>query len=129
LRAGGPGGLRGAVEEEAHRLVLRGGAARAQVVVPVAGAREEDRADEQAAGAAGAQALHLGGGATPAPDDTLLRFKRLFSPMRPRFHVARVLADRARFTDLVSRWEAQAGRPARWLLGYREPIPSQIASS
>jgi hypothetical protein len=83
----------------------------------------------QAAGAAGAQALHLGGGATPAPDDTLLRFKRLFSPMRPRFHVARVLADRARFTDLVSRWEAQAGRPARWLLGYREPIPSQIASS
>jgi hypothetical protein len=52
----------------------------------------------------------------------LLRFKRLFSPMRPRFHVARVIADRDRFADLVSRWEAQAGRPARWLLGYREPI-------
>jgi len=76
----------------------------------------------QAAGAAGARALHLGGGATPAPDDTLLRFKRLFSPMRPRFHVARVIADSDRFADLVSRWEATAGRPARWLLGYREPI-------
>ena len=81
------------------------------------------RATEEAA-AAGAAGLHLGGGATPAPDDTLLRFKRLFSPMRPRFYVARVIADRDRFAELVSRWQEGAGRPARWLLGYREPTPA-----
>jgi len=77
----------------------------------------------QRAAEAGALGLHLGGGATPAPDDSLLRFKRLFSPMRPRFHVARVIADRDRFAKLLKAWEARAGRPPRWLLGYREPAP------
>jgi hypothetical protein len=79
------------------------------------------RATQRAAGA-GARGLYLGGGATPADDDSLLRFKRLFSPVRVRFHVARVIADRERFAALIARWELAAGRRARWLLGYRESM-------
>jgi hypothetical protein len=72
--------------------------------------------------ASGAVSMHVGGGATRAADDTLLRFKRLMSPERRTFKVARVVVDHARFGDLIDRWRARAGRSPSWLLGYREPI-------
>ncbi len=77
----------------------------------------------QRAVARNVRGIHLGGGATTAADDRLLRFKLSLSPRRLRFEVARVIADPQRFAALESAWQARAGRPPRWLLGYREPLP------
>jgi hypothetical protein len=83
------------------------------------------RAMERAA-EAGLAGLHLGGGASAAPDDSLLRFKRRFSDRLLQFRVARVIADAPRFNQLIEDWEARAGRPPAWLLGYRQPLPQGV---
>jgi hypothetical protein len=77
---------------------------------------------EQAA-ASGTVGLHLGGGATPAPDDPLLRFKRSLGGTSQRFVVARVVTDPVRFRGLLDAWTARTGLRPSWLLGYRQPGP------
>jgi hypothetical protein len=72
---------------------------------------------------AGLRGLHLGGGATTAADDSLLRFKRRFSDHVRLYRVARVVTDRARFDELIAAWQSHAGRPPSWLLGYRQARP------
>lgn len=67
-------------------------------------------------------AVHLGGGATCAPDDSLLRWKRRFSATRLSFKVGLVVVNPDAFARLTWAWEAQTGRPPRWLLGYRQPV-------
>jgi hypothetical protein len=71
----------------------------------------------------GSRGVHLGGGATTAPDDSLLRFKKRFSDRLLRYRVARVITDRERFTELIAVWQARAGRSPAWLLGYRQSLP------
>jgi hypothetical protein len=54
--------------------------------------------------------FHLGGGATPGPDDQLLRFKGNFSPIRRPFHIGRIVYDARRHEALRSMWrETHAG--------------------
>ncbi|MEP6859984.1 MAG: GNAT family N-acetyltransferase [Deltaproteobacteria bacterium] len=65
----------------------------------------------------GLQGVHLGGGTTNAPDDSLLRFKRSLGGKELAFRVARVIADPPAFDELVAR---RGGSPT-WLLGYRQP--------
>ncbi|MEO6771868.1 MAG: GNAT family N-acetyltransferase [Kofleriaceae bacterium] len=67
--------------------------------------------------ARGLAGVHLGGGTTNAPDDSLLRFKRSVGGTVLAFRVARVIADPAAFEQLVAR---RGGTPS-WLLGYRQP--------
>jgi len=54
--------------------------------------------------ARGYQWFHLGGGATNAEDDQLLRFKKNFSRVRPVFHIGRAVYDPDRHEALRARW-------------------------
>ena len=73
------------------------------------------------AAARGLRGLHLGGGATPSPDDGVLRFKRSLGGAELRFELGLVISDVARYRELVQVWERREGRPPNWLLGYRQP--------
>ncbi|MGH7894884.1 MAG: GNAT family N-acetyltransferase, partial [Candidatus Binatia bacterium] len=57
--------------------------------------------------------LHLGGGATNASDDRLLRFKKNFSSVRPKFVVGRGVYDADRHEEFRAKWlAANPGRAA-----------------
>ncbi|MDX2224014.1 MAG: GNAT family N-acetyltransferase, partial [Rhodospirillaceae bacterium] len=64
--------------------------------------------------AAGARWLHLGGGRTPAPDDTLWQFKRRFSDVHARFCIGGLIHDPAAYRSL-------GGSRGGQFLGYRSP--------
>lgn len=57
----------------------------------------------------GCRVLHLGGGATSDPGDSLLRFKRRFSKQRLEFHVASTVFDQAAFGRAVDAWHQDGG--------------------
>lgn len=64
----------------------------------------------------GAGMVHLGGGATTAADDTLLRFKRGFSPTQGVFRTGKRVHDPLRHVALLNRCrEASGTTPARFL--------------
>jgi len=69
----------------------------------------------------GLAALHLGGGRTPAEDDTLLRFKSALGGDRLDYRVARVIFDQNRFAELTAAWTRRNGAAEAWLLPYRQP--------
>jgi len=75
----------------------------------------------EAAEARGLHALHLGGGRSPAPDDSLLRFKERIGTAQHSFRTARRILSPARYEDEIERWSRQQGRPPSWFLGYRQP--------
>jgi hypothetical protein len=62
--------------------------------------------------AAGARWLHLGGGRTAAPDDTLWQFKRRFSDVHARFCIGGLIHDPAAY-------QALGGSRGGQFLGYR----------
>ncbi|MGH9298656.1 MAG: GNAT family N-acetyltransferase [Acidimicrobiales bacterium] len=74
----------------------------------------------------GLDALHLGGGRTGDPDDSLLRFKLSVSSQRLPVHVAARVHDVPAYEALCESWLEQAAtteRPAFHLL-YRLPLPA-----
>lgn len=56
----------------------------------------------------GCKRFHFGGGATSRPDDTLLRFKRSFSPDSFDFYTARTIFDRAAYDEAMRLWASEA---------------------
>jgi hypothetical protein len=69
----------------------------------------------------GYEALHIGGGRTPAPEDSLLAFKRNFSDQLAAFHVGECVFDAPLYEKLVAQWqERHPGKTSHKLLRYRE---------
>lgn len=73
--------------------------------------------------------VHLGGGRTPRPDDSLFAFKNKLGGALRDFHVALVVADPDRYAILCRQWTTKTGTAPKWLLGYRQPIPPITAST
>jgi serine/alanine adding enzyme len=76
----------------------------------------------------GKQTMHVGGGRTAAPDDTLLAFKQSLGGRLLDFEVARVVVDAAAYDALVESWRTDTGRAPEWLLGYRQPRTAAAAA-
>ncbi|MBP7634400.1 GNAT family N-acetyltransferase [Candidatus Ozemobacteraceae bacterium] len=70
----------------------------------------------------GAQAVHLGGGATTAADDTLLRFKKGFSPTLTIFRTGKRIHQQARHDQLRMSWQEASGVSSPLFLQYLEDI-------
>lgn len=73
----------------------------------------------------GLAAVHLGGGRTPSPEDSLLRFKKWVGNSIHRFDTARLVVNRSRYDDLVAAWSTEHpdSKPL-WFLTYRQEPPS-----
>ncbi len=71
----------------------------------------------------GIRGVHLGGGKTAAPDDSLLRFKMSTGGRLLDFKVGLVVANTSVYERLNGDWRRQAGTSPDWLLGYRQPLP------
>lgn len=73
--------------------------------------------------ALGVKEFHLGGGATPSPTDTLLRFKRAFSGNTKSFYIGKQVYDAPAYAALCKEWEGRdiekAQRYSGRLLKYR----------
>ncbi|MCA9665824.1 MAG: GNAT family N-acetyltransferase [Myxococcales bacterium] len=65
--------------------------------------------------ARGASWMHLGGGRGAALDDSLLRFKRRFSPRAASYYVGGIVHD-------PQRYRALGGAQHGWFLGYRRGV-------
>lgn len=82
-----------------------------------------DHAAERAA-AAGKSLLHLGGGRTAAPDDSLLKFKKEMGSQSCRFHIGKCVHLQDEYEQLIRTWEKKggisAGNPV--LLRYRQSV-------
>lgn len=68
----------------------------------------------------GATVLHLGGGASTAPDDTLLRFKRGFSPTFGTFRTGKRVHDSFQHELLLKRSQEASGSLPKLFLPYLE---------
>jgi hypothetical protein len=68
--------------------------------------------------------VYLGGGRSTAADDELLRFKRSIGGRLLPYRVGRVVIDNVVYEQLTRAWTAAAGARPKWLLGYRQPVPS-----
>ncbi|HOY68651.1 MAG TPA: GNAT family N-acetyltransferase [Candidatus Ozemobacteraceae bacterium] len=68
----------------------------------------------------GLSRLHLGGGATTAPDDSLLRFKSGFSPSRAAFRVGKRVHDPERHAQLRRLRQERCGHGSPLFLSYLE---------
>jgi hypothetical protein len=69
--------------------------------------------------------FHLGGGRTPSPDDSLLRFKANMSKLRRRYHTGRRVHNKEAYEALCLRWMKTTNvqiRPNYFLL-YRLEAP------
>jgi lipid II:glycine glycyltransferase (peptidoglycan interpeptide bridge formation enzyme) len=78
--------------------------------------------------AAGLRWLHLGGGRSPAPDDSLLRFKASLSADRRQFYTGRRVHWPEAYQALCEAWKRQAGGatvPDYFLL-YRQALPTKV---
>ncbi len=78
----------------------------------------------QCAAESGKELLHLGGGRTAAPDDSLLKFKREMGSLVSDFKIGKCLHLPDDYAGLIARWEEQGGcsegNPV--LLRYRQKI-------
>src|SRR5205085_223552 len=69
----------------------------------------------------GLVALHLGGGRTSSPTDSLLRFKERVGQARHQFSTARLVLDRKRYASLIQTSIRRRGDAASaWFLRYRQ---------
>ncbi|MFO0629155.1 MAG: GNAT family N-acetyltransferase [Polyangiales bacterium] len=82
----------------------------------------------QEANRRGLDALHLGGGRTPDPDDALWRFKSRVGTGRHTFQTAGWDLDADAASSLRARWAAAHGEAPRWFLGWRQPPRSRAAA-
>ncbi len=72
----------------------------------------------------GLKGLHLGGGRTTQSADTLLKFKLSLGGKLIDFKVAFVVVNQEAYAKLCRNWAKQTGEAPKWLLGYRQPMPS-----
>ncbi len=65
--------------------------------------------------------FYLGGGATPAPDDSLLRFKRKFSPDTKPFFIAGKIFNKEKYDHLIQNAEKKCPelKSVKYFLKYR----------
>lgn len=69
----------------------------------------------------GLAGLHLGGGRTAVPEDSLLQFKRWVGNSVHRFHTARLVVNRRCYNDLVAAWRVEhPDSEPNWFLTYRQ---------
>jgi Acetyltransferase (GNAT) domain len=71
----------------------------------------------------GVLGMHLGGGRTSLPDDSLLKFKASTGGSLVDFKTALVIANRQAFDSLCREWRQKTGLRPEWMLGYRQPYP------
>lgn len=76
----------------------------------------------------GLKGIHLGGGATPKSDDSLLLYKCRIGRSRATFRCAGIVTMAERHAALVARWHRVTGREPRRFQAYRE-APANVASA
>ncbi len=74
----------------------------------------------------GCTALHLGGGTSADPADTLLAYKRRIGRDDAAFAAGGVVCDPAAHRRLLAAWTARTGTAPRWFQGYRQPLPDSL---
>lgn len=69
---------------------------------------------------AGCRVMHLGGGRTDLPDDTLFKFKKSFSSQTAQFYIGMRVHDRGVYNNLIGHWqEENPGKKQKLFLQYR----------
>ncbi len=68
----------------------------------------------------GCKEMHLGGGLTDSPEDSLFRFKKKFSSNCKHFYIGKRVHDQKIYEKLIKRWENEHGVKAKMLLQYRQ---------
>ncbi len=66
--------------------------------------------------------FHLGGGRTPNHDDTLLKFKRKFSPITKNFYLGGIIFNNDRYQNYLKIWQQQTTKKVNYFLKYRLEI-------
>jgi len=70
----------------------------------------------------GLSAVHLGGGRTSDPLDSLYMFKGRVGQARHLYRTARLVVDQARYASLLGKWRLHhPGATPTWFLAYRQP--------
>jgi hypothetical protein len=79
------------------------------------------QAASEAAQRRGLLGIHLGGGRTASPADSLLKFKERVGHVRHQFRTARLVIHPDRYSRLIQTWTRQhADAVPEWFLGYRQ---------
>lgn len=68
----------------------------------------------------GCKRMHLGGGLSDSPEDSLFRFKKKFSSEYKDFYIGKRVHNQEIYKKLIHRWESEHGEKARMLLQYRQ---------
>ena len=67
--------------------------------------------------------IHLGGGRTNNENDSLLKFKRNFSPYKYNFYIGKAIHNINIYNSIISQWKEKyplaADKYANWVQGYR----------
>jgi hypothetical protein len=76
----------------------------------------------------GFRRLHLGGGRSNAPDDSLLGFKKRISKEVVPFYLGRQIHDQEKYADLCELWRSQYGEsgPPSYFPSYRAGAPQRV---
>lgn len=53
----------------------------------------------------GVQEFHLGGGTSPSPNDSLYKFKKVFSKNEKKFHIGKEIFDISAYENICKEWE------------------------
>lgn len=69
----------------------------------------------------GLAGCHLGGGRSPDPGDSLLRFKLSIGGGLIPFYTAGMILDEAGYAARIAAWRRRHGQDPTWFLGYRQP--------
>lgn len=62
--------------------------------------------------------LFLGGGTTSRPDDSLLKYKKSFSPLVAGFFIGKKIHNKILYDELISQWEFKNKKKAKLFLQY-----------
>lgn len=76
----------------------------------------------------GFHSLHLGGGRTSGPNDSLFQFKSQISRLRLPFYIGMRVHNHQIYTELCKNWMEQRGinEPPKYFLMYRLPLESTV---